>query len=103
MVGGKVIGIARPKASDSARGTLLQVQDTRYKRDTCAVRVIERRIDNGDTVEINLGDQVWWQCGEVMWTPDSVRPHNPGQGCGSKWDIRLPKVGYSHASGRLIE
>lgn len=103
MVGGTVIGIARPVGPEAEEGTLLHVRDTTYKNDTCCVRVVERRKDNGESIEIGIGDSVWWQCGEVMWTPLSVRPHNPGQGCGSKWDIRLPKVGYSHGAGILVE
>jgi len=86
MVGGYVIGIARGEES-----TLLNVRDRTYG-DECAVRCVERRVSDGSPVEIHVGDKVWWQCGSVMWTPV---PCGDGP-CGKDWDIRLPKVGYSH-------
>jgi hypothetical protein len=33
-----------------------------------------------------------WRCGEVMWTPS----YSKRRRCGSDFDIRLPKVGYSY-------
>lgn len=93
MVGGKVIGVAR-----GAGGTLLHVQGTKgsEKNDTCSVRCVERRCDNGETISVQIGDQVWWQCGRVYWTPAEVRSSGDTRGCGVRWDIALPKVGYSH-------
>lgn len=89
MVGGHVIGIVRGKET-----TLLHVEDRRHGRsDRCGVRCVEKRIDNGEQVKISLGDQVWWQSGEIMWTPT---PCGQGDRCGIDFDIRLPKVGYSH-------
>jgi hypothetical protein len=99
MVGGRVIGIARGKDD-----TLLHVRDNRYKTDVCAVRCVERRAETGQSVEIAVGDEVWWQCGQVMWTPRSAKVnYDPGVGCGTLWDIVLPKVGYSHSMGHLPE
>lgn len=89
MIGGKVVGVSRGE-----NGTLLTVEDG---SDQCAVRVEERRIDNGAVIVILVGDSVWWQCGEVMWTPRNVRHTDDPQGCAKRWDIRLPKIGYSHA------
>lgn len=86
MVGGTVVGISRKGGE-----TLLNVKDRTYG-DECAVRCVERRVDDGRHVHISLGDQVWWQCGRVMWTPV---PCGSGP-CGKDWDIQLPKVGYSH-------
>lgn len=88
MVGGKVIGLSRRPDS-----TLLNVQD---KRDNCCVRVIEKKISNGEQVSIKLGDDVWWQCGKVMWTPAGEYRPGADQKCGVDFDIHLPKVGYSH-------
>lgn len=86
MVGGKVIGIARSKES-----TLVRVED---RSDTCSVRCIEKRIDNGECVEISIGDSFWWQCGKCMWTPKTYI-HGSGK-CGKDFDIQLRKIGYSH-------
>jgi hypothetical protein len=84
MVGGRVIGTARK--GDGT--TLLHVQDTNQGGDTCAVRVGGVR-----HVEVRPGDEVWWQCGKVMWTPAATR-HGKRQGV--DFDIVLQKVGYSH-------
>jgi hypothetical protein len=94
MVGGTVIGLARGPES-----TLVHVQDTGdYKHDRCSVRVTEKRKDTGESVQIGLGDSVWWQSGEVMWTPLAVKEAGIDWGvdCGKAWDIALPKIGYSH-------
>lgn len=92
MVGGKVIGIARGKES-----TLLNVQDDRRPGDTCAVRCEERRTDTGDRVEIAVGDSVWWQCGQVLWTPAGTAAAGKRfVGGKARYDVPLPKVGYSH-------
>jgi len=90
MVGGKVVGIARREGS-----TLLHVQDTR-STSQCSVRVVEKCRSNDQEVHVQLGDSVWWQSDLVMWTPKGV-PHNSDpSGCGTRWDIALPKIGYSH-------
>jgi hypothetical protein len=95
MVGGIVIGIARSKES-----TLLHVQDNLSPggADRCSIRVIERRIDRDRPVSIGLGDSIWWQAGQAMWTPKFVVEEgiDTGRDCGNTWDICLPKVGYSH-------
>jgi hypothetical protein len=93
MVGGKVIGLVRKPGEP----TLVNVQDTR-SNDTAGVHVHERRADDGEPVEIRLGDSLWWQGREAMWTPGSTpRPRAGGraEGCGLTWDIHLPRVGYS--------
>jgi hypothetical protein len=81
MVGGKVIGTTRK--GDGT--TLLNVADG---FDECAVRVGGARHR-----EIRVGDEVWWQCRQVMWTPAATRR---GKRQGVDFDIVLPKVGYSH-------
>lgn len=90
MVGGQVVGVSRVNGK-----VLLNVRDEKYG-DECAVRCEERRIDNGQRVTIEVGDKVWWQCGTVMWTPKSQFGADPDKGCGRDWDVRLPKIGYSH-------
>jgi len=94
MVGGKVIGMARGRED-----TLIHVQDNYPPNipDTCSLRVMERRKDTGESVTIQIGDSIWWQCGEVMWTTAGTRtPWLYGGKSGIAYDIRLPKVGYSH-------
>jgi len=94
MVGGIVIGLAR-----STDDTLVYVHDTgRGYGDHCSIRVVERRKDNGEPVEIGIGDSIWWQSRDAMWTPKAVKDAgiDPGVGCSKDWDIHLPRVGYSH-------
>lgn len=80
MVGGEVIGIAR-----SAESTLLNVIDQDYGT-TCAIRIIERRRDSGAPITIGLGDAIWWQGQDAMWTPKDL----------TERDIHLPRIGFSH-------
>ena len=89
MVGGKVIGLAR-----KADSTLVHVQDEKYENDRCSIRVKEVRRDNGQPVTIQVGDDIWWQDRDAMWTPRGVDV-DPGVGCGVDWDIHLPRIGYS--------
>jgi hypothetical protein len=95
MVGGIVIGLAR-----GPEDTLVHCQDTGrgYSNDRLSIRVIERRRDNGEPVEIGVGDSIWWQGRDAMWTPKAVKDAgiDPGVGCAKDWDIALPRIGYSH-------
>lgn len=92
MVGGRVIGVARGKD-----GTLLHVRGSGSEgNDTCSVRCVERRCDTGRAVAVSVGDQVWWQGRCVYWTPAGVESDGDVKGCGVRWDIAMPKVGYSH-------
>jgi hypothetical protein len=88
MVGGIVIGLARGDGD-----ALVHVED---KRDHCSIRLVERRRDDGSPVAIEVGDYVWWQARDAMWTPKSIPHPRPSDKCGKTWDIRLPRVGYSH-------
>jgi hypothetical protein len=90
MVGGIIIGFARGKDS-----TLVNVCDKTYG-DTCAVRIVEERRDSGERIEIRIGDMLWWQGSDAMWTPQHVMNTSVHIGCGRTWDIHLPKIGYSH-------
>jgi hypothetical protein len=92
MVGGEAIGVSRKGGE-----TLLNVKDRTYG-DECAVRCREVREDTGEAVTVAVGDQVWWQCGKVYWTPAASRSGDPAQRTNGRanWDIPLPKIGYSH-------
>lgn len=90
MVGGDVIGIVRRDGT-----TLLNVRDRTYG-DLCAVRCKEVRRATGEDVHIRLGDKVWWQGEDVMWTPQTFTGSASGPGCGTQWDIHIPKIGFSH-------
>lgn len=88
MVGGVVIGVSRTRHE-----TLLNVRDNNRHGDECAVRCREVRNDTNEPVQIAVGDQVWWQCGKVYWTPMPRRPCHPVH---KTEDIPLDKIGYSH-------
>lgn len=82
MVGGKVVGIARRAGS-----TLVHVRETRGGgRSECSIRVEEKRRSNGHPVSIGLGDTIWWQGRDAMWTPKNGREE----------DVHIPRIGYSH-------
>lgn len=95
MVGGEVVGLSRKSGE-----TLLNVRDLTYRSDYCAVRCAEKRADTGEPVRIAVGDQVWWQCGKVYWTPKRgtapVCRYRDHDGVTAGSDIPLPKIGYSH-------
>jgi len=61
--------------------------------DQCAIYV-ER---NPKSECIESGDSIWWQAGQAMWTPYSVRKagwkSKPRQG--KDFDIKIRKIGYS--------
>jgi hypothetical protein len=98
MVGGIIIGLAHGQDGTS----LIHVAGTRgEKGSTCSVRCRGR-----NRTEMGLGDQVWWQCGSVYWTPREVasvfvgdRHHSSvpgGKRQGIDFDVELEKIGYSH-------
>lgn len=115
MVGGTVIGLAHRRDGT----TLVHVADCPHypkhgskhtkkgrglvcpRPDTCSVRCRGK-----SRTEMEIGDQVWWQCGKVYWTPKEVasvfigdkhHSSNPGgKRQGIDFDVELEKVGYSH-------
>jgi hypothetical protein len=87
MVGGNVVGLARRPGGV----TMLHVRDTR-STDRICVDVREERLNGGGSVEIAVGDSVWWQSGIVLWTP----AYSNRRRCGDDFDIQLPKVGYTY-------
>ena len=93
MLGGTVIGIVR-----TAESTLLNVENDHYPGETLAIRVLERRRDTNEPISIGLGDAIWWQGQDAMWTPKALRgvAATVDTGCGLTWDIHLPRLGSSH-------
>lgn len=89
MIGGTIIGLARRKEY-----TLVHVQD---HRDTCSIRIKEQKEIGNEPVEVQVGDRIWWQSGHAFYTPKhNYGKHNSGAKGGVDYDIRLPKLGYSH-------
>jgi len=79
MVGGRVIEVCEFKDKIFV--------DTRDKNNTCGV-FMEK---NSNSLQIQIGDSVWWQCGYCYWTPqDSLRDQQS-----INFDIPILKIGYS--------
>ena len=101
MVGGVVIGLSEkdgethvhvaecPHYPKHGRG------DECPRPNTCCVYTDARKIETGETVSINIGDSLWWQCGRCYWTPKENRSR-AGNRRGIDYDIQLTKIGYSH-------
>ncbi len=89
MVGGVVIEVSEIKSMPWA--LFVDCHETAY-RDTCAV-LIEK---NTVSLQISIGDSVWWQNGKVMWTP-SANIGKPNNKQGIDFDILITKIGYSGA------
>jgi hypothetical protein len=86
MVGGIVIGIARTN-----RDTFLHIQGMYNGHDEYSVRIVEKRKSDGQSVVIKLGDEIWWQSHDAMWTPATSDPHHHTDR-GKTWDIVLTRV-----------
>ena len=92
MVGGIVVGVVR-----NGYTSLINVRGTGSEHaNELAIRVIEKRLDNGADVRIQVGDSIWWQGREAMWSPKSQVENRDPDDCGKKWDICLERIGYSH-------
>jgi hypothetical protein len=115
VVGGTIIGLAHRQDGT----TLVHVADCPHypkhgragakkgrglacpSPDTCSVVCRARH-----RTEMDIGDQVWWQCGKVYWTPrepssvfvggQHLTSEPGGRRQGIDFDIELEKVGYSH-------
>ncbi len=86
MCGGIVIGVARRVGSD---WVLLNVEGTGKDAGVCVTRrVIEKDATNGETVEIGIGDEIWWYQDKIAWTPAGI-DDRPIREQGRSWDIRL--------------
>ena len=81
MVGGIVIGITRYSTHQRimVRGEGCEQNDT-----LC--------VNGALCGDVLLGDSIWWQCGNLYWGRK-----------GQFRDFVIPKIGYSHSSGRLVE
>lgn len=59
MIGGKII-----ETKLTSDRVWLDVQDTTYPKDICALYVVR----NQDSERIRVGDSVWWQGKNLFWT-----------------------------------
>jgi len=86
MVGGRVIEVCAVKEFPGR--LFVDVCDRPYSRlETCTIYV-ER---NETSERIQVGDSIWWQGRNAMWTPqDSQRLR-----AGVDHDIVIPRIGYS--------
>lgn len=92
MIGGRVIEVA--EVPDRPDVLFIDVADRPYSAvETCAIYV-ER---NAQSLQIEVGDAVWWHGRLAMWTPQSnigYHLHDDAQQ-GVDFDIKIPRIGYS--------
>lgn len=86
MVGGIVI-----EAAERDGRIFIDCRD-RHNRDTCAIWVEK----DENSVQVQIGDSIWWQGGHAMWTPAAVRDaKQENTRSGVDYDIKLRKVSNS--------
>ena len=78
MVGGKVIENALVRQPETRR--LVRRIWCIDRHDECAVYA-----DPAEAEPIRPGDSVWWQSGQIFWTPRD----------GSREDVPMKKIGFS--------
>lgn len=82
MVGGTVI--ENTLTAQSETGHLVRrLWCVDRQRDECAVYA-----DPEEAADVRPGDEIWWQCGKIMWTR---RPYFE--------DRQIRKIGYSFTPG----
>ena len=67
MVGGEIIGVAI--RSDWSHATLNVQGNGCEQNDFRSVNCKTIRKDTGTLAHFEVGDQVWWQCGVLYWSP----------------------------------
>lgn len=87
MVGGIVI-----EAAERDGRIYIDCQD-RSSKDTSAIWLEK----NETSLRIRMGDSIWWQGDQAMWTPEIVDSTAAGMVCGVHYDIKIPRIGYSGA------
>lgn len=103
MVGGVVIEVAEVPE----RPTILFVdcaerQSVGGKLQTCAIYVEK----NANSLQIQIGDSLWWQGRLAMWTPYKIVQAAAELKQGVDFDVQIPRVGYSgvtHPSRKQLE
>lgn len=106
MVGGVVIGVTRVVGKPTHVHVAECPHYPKHKRgecprpDTCCVYCeevgVDQRVKDWQIwIQIEVGDSIWWQSGHCYWTPEENRG-KPNNRCGVDFDIKLPKIGYSH-------
>ncbi|TXH55024.1 MAG: hypothetical protein E6Q97_09745 [Desulfurellales bacterium] len=98
MVGGIVIEVC-DHPTDRHK-LWVNCADRAYRKqkhpDECAIYVEK----NETSARIQIGDGLWWQGRDAMWTPQENRGSQEerekrGLKCGVDYDIRIPRIGYS--------
>ncbi len=91
MVGGRVIEVAEvPGRPEVLFVDCAERAHGRRRCDTCAIYV-ER---NPTSLQIEIGDSLWWQGRLAYWTPQQNRGRDRAKS-GVDYDIAIPRVGYS--------
>lgn len=82
MIGGKVIEVCEiPYRLDVL---FVNVADRPYSKiETCGV-LVEKNIKS---LQIEIGDSLWWQCGFCYWTPQNSERKKENV----DFDIKIPK------------
>ena len=82
MIGGKVIEVCEiPYHLDVL---FVNVADRPYgKIETCGV-LVEKNVKS---LQIEIGDSLWWQCGYCYWTPQNSKRKKENV----DFDIKIPK------------
>lgn len=87
MVGGTVIEVIS-NIETKPDAVWVNAKDMAHG-DECAIYVEK----NETSLQINVGDSIWWQGGYAMWTPREVVESGIGKG-----DIQIPRIGFSGVS-----
>jgi hypothetical protein len=79
MVGGIIIDIVKVSDAKWWVNCVETGTSSQAGKETCAIYV------NPIGEPIDVGDNLWWQGDQAMWTPDDR----------SRADVRLPRIGFS--------
>lgn len=86
MIGGRVIEVCNVPGRMEV--LFVNVAHRPYSNvETCGVLVE----NNENSRKIEIGDSLWWQGGVCMWTPQANTGKDTGVGCGTLFDIQIPK------------
>lgn len=103
MVGGVVIEVAEvPDRPTILFVDCVERRSAGSKPQTCAIFVEK----NENSLQIQIGDSLWWQGRLAMWTPYKIAQATAKLKQGVDFDVQIPRVGYSgvtHPSRKQLE